>query len=159
MDPNEGLVKIRVKLLGSALDSGYETETLWAEPLEANTYRIWNLPVFAYNLEMRAIVECEPDPEGGLPIVTRVLEPGDCFTIRIYFSADATDEQIEEVLDFLSQRRAIFEKGSREIWAVGFRTAEDYEWAGPALAPFVSNGILEFESALQSDEPQVGDTA
>lgn len=158
MDPNEGLVKVRVKLLGSALDSGYETETLWAEPLEGNTYRIWNLPVFAYNLEMRAIVECEPDPEGGLPIVTRVLEQGDCFTIRLYFSREATDDQIEEVLDFLSERRAIFEKGSREIWAVGFRTAEDYEWVGPALAPFVTNGILVFESALQSDEPAVGDT-
>ena len=84
-NPNEGLVKVRVRLLGSALQSGYESETLWAEFLGTNRYRIWNLPVFVYNLNMRAIVECEPDPAGGLPIVTRVIEQGDCFTIRLYF--------------------------------------------------------------------------
>jgi hypothetical protein len=159
MDPNEGLVKVRVKLLGSALDSGYDSETLWAEPLGANTYRIWNLPVYAYNLDMRAIVECEPDPETGMPIVTRVLEPGDCFTVRLFFGKEVSDEQIEEVLDLLSQRRAIFEKGSRELWAVGFRTSEDYDWVGSALAPFVSVGILGFESSSQPDEPAVGDDA
>jgi Domain of unknown function (DUF4265) len=87
--------------------------------------RIRNLPVFAYNLDMRAIVECEPDPEGGLPIVSRVVERGDCFTIRLYFTCQVTDEQIEEVLDLLSERRAIFEKSSREVWAVGLRTPED----------------------------------
>src|SRR5215813_6697544 len=128
MDPNEGLVKVRVKLLGSALNSGYDSETLWAEHLEGNRYRIWNLPVFAYNLDMRAIVECEPDPEGGLPIITRVLERGDCPTVRLYFNREASDEQIQEVLDLLSQRRALFEKSSRELWAVGLRTSVDYDW-------------------------------
>src|SRR5215813_709443 len=159
MDPNEGLVKVRVKLLGSALNSGYDSETLWAEPLGATRYRIWNLPVFAYNLDMRAIVECEPDPEGGLPIVTRVLERGDCFTVRLYFSTRASDEQIQEVLDLLSQRRALFEKNSRELWAVGLRTAQDYEWLGSALATFVRDGILEFESSFQPNEPAIGDAA
>jgi hypothetical protein len=156
MDPNEGQVKVRVQLLGSALESGYETETLWAEPLGGNQYRIWNLPVFVYNLDMRAIVECEPDPEGGLPIVTRVVEPGDCFTVRLYFSTQASDEQIQEVLDLLSERHALFEKYSRELWAVGLRTAEDYEWLGLSLAPFVRDAILEFESSFQPNEPAVG---
>jgi hypothetical protein len=159
INPNEGLVKVRVRLTGSALQSGYESETLWAEPLGANRFRIWNLPVFVYNLDMRAVVECEPDPGGGLPIVTRVVEPGDCFTIRLYFHATANDAQIQNVLDVLSQRRALFEKNSREIWAVGLRTPEDYEWVGSALEPFVRNGILAFESALQSGEPPVGAAA
>ena len=159
MDPNEGLVKVRVQLLGSAAKSGYDSETLWAEPLGANRYRIWNLPVFAYNLDMRAIVECEPDPAGGLPIVTRVLEQGDCFTVRLYFSTRASDEQIQEVLDLLSQRRALFEKNSRELWAVGLRTAEDYEWLESTLARFVGDGILKFESSFQPDEPAIGGAA
>jgi hypothetical protein len=82
----------------------------------------WNLSVFVYNLEMRAIVECEPDPGGGLPIVTRVVEQGDCFTIRLYFKAAASDAQIHDLVDILSERRALFEKNSRELWAVGLRT-------------------------------------
>ena len=159
INSNEGLVKVRVRLVGSALQSGYESETLWAEPLNANRYRIWNLPVFVYNLNMRAIVECQPDPEGGLPIVTRVIEQGDCFTIRLYFDPIATDEEIQSVLDLLSQRPALFEKNSRELWAVGLRTLEDYEWVGPALEPFEKRGILTFESSLQGEEPAVGGAA
>jgi len=158
-NPKEGLVKVRVRLLGSALQSGYESETLWAEFLGTNRYRIWNLPVFVYNLNMRAIVECEPDPAGGLPIVTRVIEQGDCFTIRLYFGPATSDEQIQSVIDLLSQRRALFEKNSRELWAVGLRTPKDYEWVGMALEPFVQDGILTFESSLQREEPAVGGAA
>jgi hypothetical protein len=53
--PSDGQVKVRVPLLGMARKSGFESETLWAEPLGGNRYRIWNLPVFAYNLDMRAV--------------------------------------------------------------------------------------------------------
>jgi len=155
-DSDEPDVKVRVRLLGSALQSGYDSETLWAEPLGTNRYRIWNLPVFAYNLDLRDIVECEPDAEGGLPIVTRVVEKGDCFTIRLFFTESATDEQIQGVLDLLSERRAMFEKYSTHLWAVGLRSLQDYEWVGLALDPFVTDGILTFESSLQPDEPQVG---
>ena len=155
-DPNEGLVKVRVRLLGSALKSGYESETLWAEPLGANRYRIWNLPIFVYNLDMRAVVECESDPNGGLPIVTRVVEEGDCFTIRLYFKPTASEEEIQAVLDLLSERRALFEKHSIYLWAVGLRSLEDYQWVGPALEPFVRDGVVSFESSLQRDEPPVG---
>jgi hypothetical protein len=157
-DPNEGLVRVRVPLTGSALQSGYESEILWAEPLGGNLYRIWNLPVLVYNLDMRAVVECEPDPDGGLPIVTRVVEEGDCFVIRLFFNPKASDDQIQTVLDLLSEHRAVLEKSSRELWAVGLRTLEDYKWIGSALAPFVRDDILTFESALQSDEPVMGET-
>lgn len=156
-DPHEGLVKICVQLVGKARDSGYESESLWAEPLGSNRYKVWNLPVFVYNLDMRAVVECRPDPDGGLPIVTRVIEPGDCFVVRIYFEPAARDEQIQEVLDLLSTRDAIFEKCNRNLWAVGLRTLEDFDWVGPALQPFVDSNILVFESAYQTDEPQIGE--
>src|SRR4029450_14088552 len=93
-DPNEGLVRVRVPLTGSALQSGYESEILWAEPLGGNLYRIWNLPVLVYNLDMRAVVECEPHPDGGLPIVTRGVEEGDCFVICVFFESYASYGEI-----------------------------------------------------------------
>ena len=153
----EGQVKIRVPLLGSARESGLESETLWAEPLGGNRYRIWNIPVFAYNLDMRAVVECAPDPDGGLPLVVSIVEPGDCYSIRLYFRTDVADEQVQEVLDLLSSHRALFEKFNRNLWAVGLRSLNDYEWVGPALQKYVDAGILKFESALQADEPTLGD--
>src|SRR5262245_5110416 len=99
-DPIEGQVKIRIPLLGSARESGFESETVWAEPLGGNRYRIWNLPVFAYNLDMRSVVECTAaGDDDELPVVIRVVEPGDCYVIRLYFRSDASDADVQAVLD------------------------------------------------------------
>lgn len=154
--PSEGLVKIVVRLEGSALDSGFESESLWAEPLGDNRYRVWNIPVFAYNLDLRAIVECRPDPEDGMPIATRVVEPGDCFVVRLYFQPTATEEKIQEVLDLLAERDAIFEKFKHYLWGVAVRTLDDFDWLGPALKPYVDAEVLWFESAYNRNEPEIG---
>jgi hypothetical protein len=138
-----------------ARKSGFESETLWAEPLGGNRYRIWNLPVFAYNLDMRAVVECRDDPNGGMPIVTRVVEPGDCYVIRLFFSNGATEAEIQAVLDLLQTRRVLFEKYDAHVWAVGLRTRDDYVWVGPALKPFVDANVLTFETGFQDDEPTI----
>ena len=155
--PEPDLVKIRVPLDGAARESGFDSETLWGEPLGGNRYRIWNLPVFAYNLDMRAIVRCDPDPNGGLPVAVQLLEPGDCYVVRLYFTGSASDADIQAVLDLLSTRNALFEKYNTRIWAVGLRSVEDYEWLGSALDPYVRDGVLEFESGLQADQPVLGD--
>lgn len=78
-DHHSGQVEIALPLLGSARDSGFESEAVWAEPLGENRYRIWNLPVFAYNIDMRAIGECAPGADGELPTVVRVVETGRLF--------------------------------------------------------------------------------
>jgi hypothetical protein len=155
-DGHDGQVKIRVPLLGTARQSGFESESVWAEPLGDNRYRIWNLPVFAYNLEMRAVVECAQDPDGGQPVAIRVVEQGDCYVVRLYFRDAASDAQIQEVLDVLSSRRALFEKHSRRLWAIGLRSLQDYEWVGPALQRFVDADVLTLDSAFQPNEPVLG---
>jgi hypothetical protein len=155
-DPHDGQVKIRVPLVGIARESGFESESLWAEPLGDNLYRVWNLPVFVYNLDMRAVVECKPDPDGGQPVAIRVVEPGDCYVIRLYFHDGATDAHIQEILDVLSSRRALFEKYNRRLWAVGLRTIPDYEWVRPALKRFVDADLVTVESAFQPDIAALG---
>jgi len=108
---------------------------------------------------MRAVVECRDDPGGGMPIVVRVLEPGDCYVLRLFFAESATEPEIQTVLDLLSARRALFEKYNTHLWAVGLRTREDYVWVGSALKPFVDAKVLTFESGFQDDEPTIGDAA
>ena len=152
----DGQVKIRIPLLGAALESGVTSELVWAEPLEGNRYRVWNIPAFAYNLDMRAIVECAPDPSGGPPVAVRVVEPGDCYVVRLLFQRSATDAQIQGVLDLLASRRAIVEKFTRIHWGIGLRSLEDYEWVGEALQRFVDEGILGFESGRQRGQPTLG---
>ena len=150
-------VKIRVPLLGAALESGATSELVWAEPLGGNRYRVWNIPAYAYNLDMRAIVECAPDASGGPPIAVRVVEPGDCYVVRLRFQPGATDERIQAVLDLVASRRAVVEKFTPTLWGVGLRTIDDYTWIGGALQPFVEEGILSFESGLQRGQPTLGD--
>ena len=158
-DPNAGLVKVRVDLVGTARESGYESETLWAEHLDANRYLIWNVPVLVYNLDMRDVVECVADPNGGCPIVKRVISRGDYRCVRLYFDPVATDEEIQGVLDLLGERRALVEKASRNLWAVGLRTEDDYEWVGTALKPLRQAGIVHIESSYQANQPEIGGVA
>jgi hypothetical protein len=157
MSRADGQIKIRIPLLGTARESGSTSELVWAEPLGENRYLIWNIPALAYNVGMRDVVECEPEPDGEPPVAVRVVERGDCYVIRLFFQNIATDAHIDEVLGVLAARRAVLEKFRREFWGVGFRTVEDYRWAGPALQPFVDNGILTFESAFQAHEPRLGE--
>jgi len=156
MSAEQSQVKIRIPLLGAARETGSTSELLWAEPLGGDRYLIWNIPALAYNVQLRDVVECEPDADGGPPVAVRVLERGDCYVIRLFFQHTATDAQIETVLDVLAARRAVLEKFRRQFWGVGLRSLEDYKWAGAALQPFVDNGILRFESAFQADEPWLG---
>ena len=155
--PNENLIKIRIPLVGSARDSGFESETVWAEPLGANRYRVWNLPVFAYNIDMRAIVECTSAEEDGFPVVVRVVEPGDCYVVRLYFAKDATAGDIDAVLGVLSSRQAVFEKYEHNLWAVGLRSVGDYKWIGGALKDYIDRGLLTIESGYQPNEPKLGE--
>jgi hypothetical protein len=156
MSRDKGLVKIRIPLLGAAKETGAMSELVWAELLEGRRYLIWNIPSLAYNVQMRDVVECESDADGRPPVAVRVLERGDCHVIRLFFQPVATDAQIEEVLDMLAARRAVLEKFRQHFWGVGLRTVEDYKWAGVVLLPFVDQGILVFESALQADQPWLG---
>ena len=152
-------MKIEVPLTGSARESGYQSESVWAEPLGDNKFRIWNLPAFAYNLNMRAVVECALAVGGGLPVAVRVVEQGDVHVVRVFFADSASAEQIRGVLDLLGSRNALFEKYGERLWAVGLRSVVDYEWLGEALQPHVDAGLLGFESGYQPDEPGIGQSA
>jgi hypothetical protein len=153
---NDDQIKIRIPLLGAALESGSTSELVWAEPLGGKRYRIWNIPALAYNVEMRDIVECDPDAAGGPPVAVRVVERGDCYVIRLVFNRHTTERQIDEVLGVLTGRGAVLEKFKDRCWGVGLRSIEDYRWVGGALQPFVDRGVLTFESAFQPDQPWLG---
>ena len=154
MSPDdEGLVKVTIPLRGDALESGFRTETVWAEPLGDDRYMIWNVPLFAYNIEMRDVVRCRPNPDGDHPVVSAVETRGDCFGMRVYFDLSATDADIEQIVALFKARRAVVGQFDRTLWSFGLRWLDDYEAMGPVLEPWVDDGVLEFESILQDDQP------
>lgn len=145
-------VKIRIPLRGSASSSGYESESVWAEPLGDGRYKVWNVPAFAYNVDMTDVVACT-EVRGELPVMLRVVERGTCFGVRLYFSETATDGVIAEVLETVSARRPVVAKCSKRLWTVGFRSAGDHDWLGSALRDQLQAGLLELDSVYQDDEP------
>lgn len=144
--------KIRIPLRGSSLKSGYESESVWAERLGDRLYRVWNVPAFAYNVEMTAVVECDEVP-GEPPTLVRVVEPGTCYGVRLYFAEVAREETMRAVLDLVASRRPVMAKCSERVWTVGFRTVDDYKWLGPALQEHLRAGTVTLDSVLQPDEP------
>lgn len=59
-------------------------ETLWAERVGPNRYRLDNSPFWAYGLSWRDVVEAHVD-EGGQLAFTRVVEKSGHRTVRVIF--------------------------------------------------------------------------
>lgn len=144
--------KIRIPLRGSALESGYESESVWADRLGNHLYRVWNVPALAYNVEMTAVVECDEVP-GDLPKLIRVVETGSCHGVRLYFSEAAPDEAVQAVLDLVGSRKPVTAKCGQRLWTAGFRSVEDYEWLGRALKEHIEAGTVRLDSVFQPSEP------
>lgn len=88
------LVKIRLK---STDENDYET--VWAEPLADNYYRLDNSPFFAYGLSWRDVVEARVGSDGVLDYV-RVIRKSGNRTVRIIFPAyGSSDDKARVVLE------------------------------------------------------------
>ena len=149
-NPNAGQVKIAIDLPEEAQVGKINRETLWAEPEGGGLYRIYNVPLHAFNVHIGDLVRCAP---GDPPTVEAVVDRSGAQTFRIYFSESATHDQIQEILHRMLSRQAILEKANDRVWAIGMRTVRDYEWAGPRLVNLQANGVLQFESGFQEDMP------
>ena len=72
----------QVKVL---LQEGEYVETLWADPLGNNLYRLDNLPFWAYGISWHDVVEATPAPDGMLTMVRVVTKSGHR-TVRARFN-------------------------------------------------------------------------
>jgi hypothetical protein len=78
------------------LQEGEYVETLWAERVGPDLYRLDNYPWYAYGVSWKDIVEAHPDADGML-VMSRVAEKSGHRTIRVIFKekvADATADQL-----------------------------------------------------------------
>ena len=77
----------QVKVL---LQEDDNVETLWAERVGPDRYRIENSPFWAYGVSWRDIVEARPDADGMLTFV-RVLEKSGHRTVRLILKPPANE--------------------------------------------------------------------
>ncbi len=70
----DGCTKVRISLtpaVGSA-----DSELVWAEWLEPDIYQVWNVPFFAYNVNIADVVRCSADHDALVTERGGVVERG-----------------------------------------------------------------------------------
>lgn len=147
----ENDIKIVIPLTERSGQS-FKYEKVWAELLSDDLYKVWNVPAYAYNINIADIVRCRID-EDGIPVVISVVERSGAKTVWIYFSETTTPNQINNVLDSISSVKPLIEKGSDRFWYAGFRTEDDCELAIEKLENYQEEGLLEFERGEHPEEP------
>jgi hypothetical protein len=86
----------QVKVL---LQEDENIETLWADSVGPNLYRLDNCPFWAYGVSWLDVVEARPDPDGMLRMV-RVVEKSGHRTVRVIFDPGVDEEPAgQAVLD------------------------------------------------------------
>ena len=84
-------------------------ETLWADPVGPDLYRLDNSPFWAYGVSWHDVVEAHPDPDGMLRM-TRVVEKSGHRTVRVFMQPgiDASPEA-KAVMDGVRELGASYE--------------------------------------------------
>ena len=103
MDPNNDT---QVKVLFQEDDN---VETLWAERVGPNEYRLENSPFWAYGVSWLDVVEAQPEEDGALAFV-RVVQKSGHRTVRLILDPPA-DEAADSkaVLDGVTALGASYE--------------------------------------------------
>ncbi len=81
-DPN-----CKVLFRVESTDGSCDVETLWAESLGDDRYRLDNSPFYAYSVSWEDVVYAPFDPDQEFPTFKEVLEKSGNRTVRIIFDA------------------------------------------------------------------------
>ncbi len=72
----------------------FAAETIWAEVLGSNAYRLLNIPLYVYGASFGdVVVAYEPDEETSFPIVEEVTERSGHSTYRVFVFGGAEENQ------------------------------------------------------------------
>ena len=78
----------QVKVL---LQEDENIETLWADPVGPNLYRLDNCPFWAYGVSWRDVVQAAPDPDGMLRM-KGIVEKSGHRTLRVIFDPGLNED-------------------------------------------------------------------
>ena len=133
---DEGAVKV-------LLQEEEYVETLWADPVGPNLYRLDNSPFWAYGVSWKDVVEAHPDPDGMLRM-TRVAQKSGHRTLRIIFE-DGTEGSAEAqaVLNGVNALGATYEGMNPRYLSVDIPPGVDLM----AIARFLTYRGIQWEHA------------
>jgi hypothetical protein len=104
VDTTEGLVRIRIRMERAAEEAGPDEDSVWAEPLGSERFRIESCPFFAYGLSRNDVVRAAEPTEGG-PVLGDILEKSGHRTLRFALgpSVELRSGPVQRVLERLGE--------------------------------------------------------
>lgn len=133
-----------------------EVETLWAFDLGDGTYRLDNLPWYAYRVSLGDVVEASPDADGRLHMVRVVRKSGNR-TLRLVFpGADLHTDwpaAIRGIMDRLVELGCSYEGANRRYQAVNVPPDADLV----SVTSFLTEADLRWEYADPAYEDVYGE--
>jgi Domain of unknown function (DUF4265) len=138
----ERLVKITIPLPENNL-AGADTESLWAEPVGGNAFKIKNVPFYAKGLSCEDVVEAEPK-EGTL-IFKKVIQHNGHSTYRIYASDTRKAPDVVALTDKLSRMRCEIEPATDKLVGIDVLPDADIHKVYETLQESERNGTIDFQ--------------
>jgi hypothetical protein len=139
----ENLTKVHVELPNNEDVGG---ESLWAEDLGGNVYRIRNVPFHAYGLNFYDVVVAEPESEEFKPSVLRVHKPSGHKTLRVIFTDESSKEERILRLKKLNEYKAYLENADGTLFAIDVEAGGNYGAVCDILYEWENQGILSYET-------------
>jgi hypothetical protein len=121
----------------------YKTESLWAEPVGNDQYRLRNVPFLAFGFSEQDIVTAREN-EGRLA-VSGVAARGGHSTYRLVLPEDTTEEQFLKAWVPLRELGCTYERANRRSVAIDVPPGSDIYEVYHALENGESNQSWEFE--------------
>jgi hypothetical protein len=117
----QGLVKVAVRLEahpeGKTEHPWAEAETLWAQPVGGDLFKLRNIPWETDALHLLDVVRARQSDDGQWDVL-ELVEPSGHSTIRLAFAETATREQQGEVIVSLEALVGRAEHMTNDHWAV-----------------------------------------
>jgi hypothetical protein len=140
----EQLVKVAVNLPPSDWHS-HALETMWAEPLGGDRYRLQNVPFYVHGMSFDDVLRAKVI--GGQLIVQSVVERGGHSTYRVFLSRDVTprDERFQQSWRPLQEIGVTYEQANDRLFAIDIPATTDIYGAYDLLQRGEELGVWDFE--------------
>jgi hypothetical protein len=149
LDTGEGLIRIQIRLDRSAGEAGPTDDSVWAEPLGSERYRVESCPFFAYGLSRDDVIRAAGASEGGPPVLEDVLEKGGHRTLRLALADEVglRDHQVQRLLERLIELGCTHELLRPSLVAIDLPASADLGQVTAILHEAAQAGSLAWEWA------------
>jgi hypothetical protein len=125
------------------LREGEYVETLWAERVGTDLYRLDNSPFWAYGVSWLDVVEAHPDTDGQL-VMSRVVTKAGHRTVRVMFDAGVDESRkAKAVIDGIVALGASYEGMNPRYLAIDVPPGVDLM----RVAHYLTEHAVEWEHA------------